>query len=96
MPAQPARQPLREPREPSVHELPSFRFEGLTIEVRAAVLRGEDGTWRGRLRFVGGMEGPDAERETAEIFCAASEAELWQAVRGLGSHHVRDLYRSLL
>jgi hypothetical protein len=93
---QPVRRPSRDPREPSIHELPPFRFEGLTIEVRAAVLRGDDGVWRGRLVFVGGADGPDAERETAEIFCAASEAELWQSVRGLGPHHVRDLFRSLL
>lgn len=96
MNAQPARHPSRDPREPTVHELPPFLFEGLTIEVRAAVSRGEDGMWRGRLRFVGGADGPDAERETAEIFCAASEAEFWQSVRGLGTHHVRDLFRSLL
>lgn len=96
MPVQPARQPQREPREPTLHELPPFRFEGLTIEVRAAVLRADDGVWRGKLHFVGGAEGPDAIRETAEIFCAASEAELWQSVRGLGTHHIRDLYRSLL
>ncbi|MGH7591922.1 MAG: hypothetical protein ACREL2_10830 [Gemmatimonadales bacterium] len=96
MPAQPARQPLREPRAPSVHELPPFRFDGLTIEVRASVLRGEDGVWRGRLHFLGGADGPDVERETSEIFCAATEAEFWDSVRGLGPHHVRDLYRSLL
>lgn len=96
MPAQPARQPLREPRAPSVHELPPFRYEGLTVEVRAAVLRGDDGVWRGRLHFLGGADGPDVDRNTAEIFCAASEAELWQSVRGLGVHHLRDLYRSLL
>lgn len=95
MPAFPARQPQRESREPTLHDLPPFRFEGLTIEVRAVVSRGEDGVWRGRLQFVGGAEGPEAIRETAEIFCAPSEAELWQSVRGLGTHHIRDLFRSL-
>ncbi|MFI5235217.1 MAG: hypothetical protein ACHQXA_05845 [Gemmatimonadales bacterium] len=96
MTVQSARQFARDPREPTLHDLAPFRYDGLTIEVRAAVLRGEDGVWRGRLLFVGGAEGPDAERATTEIFCAASEADLWQAVRGLGTHHVRDLYRSLL
>jgi len=38
----------------------------------------------------------EAERATAEIFCAASEADLWQSVRDLRDHHFRDLYRSLL
>ena len=93
---QPARHSARDPREPSLHELAPFRFDGLTIEVRVAVLRGEDGVWRGRLAFIGGADGPDVTRETAEIFCAATETELWQSVQGLGTHHVRDLYRSLL
>jgi len=40
---------------------------------------------------------PDStrERETAEIFCAESEADLWESVRELRDHHLRDLYRSL-
>jgi hypothetical protein len=36
------------------------------------------------------------ERSSAEIFCAGSEQDLWQSVRDLRDHHLRDLYRSLL
>ena len=43
-----------------------------------------------------GAEGTEAERATAEIFCAVSEQDLWQSVRDLRDHHLRDLYRSLL
>jgi hypothetical protein len=32
----------------------------------------------------------------SEIFRAESEAELWQAVRGLRDHHIRALYQSLV
>ena len=32
---------------------------------------------------------------TAEILCAASEADLWAAARGLGPHHLRSLFQSL-
>ena len=38
----------------------------------------------------------EAERSTAEIFCAGSEQDLWQSVRDLRDHHLRALYRSLL
>jgi hypothetical protein len=34
-------------------------------------------------------------RETAEIFCAESEPELWESVRSLPEHHLRALYLSL-
>ena len=47
--------------------------------------------WRGRLLF----GPPEAPVPTAEILCAASEADLWQAVHGLNVHHLRDLYRSV-
>lgn len=50
--------------------------------------------WRGRVHF--GAEDTEGERATAEIFCAASEQDLWQSVRDLRDHHLRDLYRSLL
>jgi hypothetical protein len=43
-----------------------------------------------------GAQDTEAERSTAEIFCATSEPELWQSVRDLRDHHLRDLYRSLL
>jgi hypothetical protein len=62
--------------------------------VRLAVRRSEDSIWRGRLHFA--PMGGDPERLTAEIFCATSEQDLWQAVRDLREHHLRDLYRSLV
>ena len=37
-------------------------------------------------------EGPS----TADIFCATTENDLWQAVRDLREHHLRDLYRSVV
>jgi hypothetical protein len=42
----------------------------------------------------GATDGPDAPG-TADIFCAATESDLWQSVRDLREHHVRDLYRSI-
>jgi hypothetical protein len=43
-----------------------------------------------------GAEGTEAERSSAEIFCADAEQDLWQSVRDLRDHHLRDLYRSLI
>ena len=63
---------------------------GQSVTVR----RSEDGIWRGRILF--GAPDTEAERSTAEIFCASSEPDLWQSVRDLRDHHLRDLYRSLL
>jgi hypothetical protein len=57
------------------------------------VRRADDGAWRGRLRFSDSAS--SRERETVEIFCAGSEADLWESVRELRDHHIRDLYRSL-
>ena len=54
----------------------------------------DDGGYRGRVLF--GAQDTEAERTTAEIFCATSEPDLWQSVRDLRDHHLRDLYRSLL
>src|SRR5207253_9536273 len=93
MPAQPARYSSPDAAA-VVHELPPIRFDGQLITIRLAVRRSEDGIWRGRVLF--GQPDTDAERATAEIFCAASEADLWQAVRDPREHHFRDLYRSLL
>ena len=93
MPAQPARS-AASAQTPVVHELPSVRFDGNDVPVRLAVRRSEDGAWRGRLHF--GAEDTEAERATAEIFCAVSEQDLWESVRDLRDHHLRDLYRSLL
>jgi hypothetical protein len=33
---------------------------------------------------------------TAEIFFGAMEPDLWDSVRDLRDHHIRDLYRSLI
>jgi hypothetical protein len=32
---------------------------------------------------------------TADIFCALTEAEMWECVHDLREHHLRDLYRSV-
>jgi hypothetical protein len=58
------------------------------------VRRSDDGVWRGRLLF--GSEDPPSARATAEILCGLSESDLWEAVRDLREHHIRDLYRSIL
>lgn len=94
MPAQPVRQSVPEAGEAVVHELTPIRFDGQHIAIRLTVRRTEDGIWRGRILF--GAPDTEAERATAEIFCATSEQDLWQSVRDLRDHHLRDLYRSLL
>jgi hypothetical protein len=87
------RPPTRDPREPVQHELDSIRCAGQVVHLSLIVRRADDGAWRGRLRFID----PDSsqERETVEIFCAESEADLWESVHELRAHHLRDLYRSL-
>lgn len=82
-----------DPAEPVLHDLDPVRYDGEIVAVRLAVRRSEDGIWRGRLQFVP-ADAP--ELATAEIFCATSEQDLWQAVRDLREHHLRDLYRSLV
>ncbi len=93
MPLPQTRPSVPDPSEPVLHELAPIRYEGSVLAVRLAVRRSEDGIWRGRLHFLE----PDAadERITAEIFCATTEQDLWQAVRDLREHHLRDLFRSL-
>lgn len=93
MPAQPLPYRVTEERSAVLHELPPIRFEGESVSVRLSVRRADDGVWRGRILF--GAPDTEHERETAEIFCAASEPDLWLAVRDLRDHHLRDLYRSL-
>lgn len=85
--------PVRDPREPVQHALDPFLWSGQLVQLCLIIRRTDDGAWRGRFRFVE----PDSSREleTAEIFCAGSESELWGSVRGLRDHHIRDLYRSL-
>jgi hypothetical protein len=77
-----------------VHELPPIRCAGDDVALRLVVRRAEDGGWRARLLF--GPGDPDVAPSTAEIFFGPSEADLWEAVRDLREHHVRDLYRSVL
>jgi len=91
---QPARYNASDSNEAVVHDLPPIRFDGQLIAIRLQVRRSEDGIFRGRVLF--GAPDTEAERSTAEIFCATSEPDLWQAVRDLRDHHLRDLYRSLL
>ena len=90
MAGNPARHGVPKPTEPLVHELPPFHIGNSEVLVRLAAWR-DDGTWRGRLVF----GATDAQTSTADIFCAATESELWESVRDLGEHHLRDLYRSL-
>ena len=94
MPAQPARFTAPDSGDAVVHDLPPIRFDGQLIPIRLQVRRSDDTVWRGRVLF--GAADTEAERATAEIFCATSEPDLWQAVRDLRDHHLRDLYRSLL
>ncbi|PYO62948.1 MAG: hypothetical protein DMD49_01430 [Gemmatimonadetes bacterium] len=94
MPAQPARYSSPDSNAAVVHDLPPIRFDGQLIAIRLLVRRTEDGIWRGRIMY--GAPDTEGERSTAEIFCAVSEQDLWQSVRDLRDHHLRDLYRSLL
>jgi len=93
MPANPVRYSAPDPAEPVEHDLPPAIVAHQEIPLRLRVRRAEDGTWRARLIF--GMGELDATPSTAEIFCAESENDLWQAVRDLRDHHIRDLYRSI-
>ena len=93
MTAQTLRHHPSDPREPVIHELPPLRFDGSQLLLKLSIRQAEDGMWRGRLHFSDPVAG--AERETAEIFCGQSQQDLWQSVRDLREHHLRDLYRSL-
>lgn len=94
MPANSVRYGVPDPAEPIEHELPSASIGGEEVMLRLKVRRAEDGTWRARLVF--GSGDSESAPSTAEIFCAESENDLWQAVRDLRDHHVRDLYRSIV
>lgn len=78
--------------EPVLHELPPLRLPEHEITLHLRVRQDGDGGWRAGLLFV---EADAPTRETAEIFVAASETELWQAVDALSEHHLRALYLSL-
>lgn len=88
------RPPIRDPREPAQYALDPMRIAGQTVHLSLTIRCDDDGAWRGRLRFFDGDEA-GRERRTAEIFCGASEQELWLALWQLRDHHLRDLYRSL-
>ncbi len=92
MAANPARSGAKKSSEPVAHELAPLRLGNLDVPVRLSMWRGEDQSWRGRLIFRSGTD----EVTTTDIFCAATETDLWDAVRGLRDHHLRDLYRSLI
>jgi hypothetical protein len=94
MPGSPARYGAPQPSEPVIHELPPLRYEGGLVPIHLELRRTEDGFWRARLLF-GSPDNPGALASTAEIFCAVTEAELWECVQDLREHHVRDLYRSV-
>ena len=94
MPISNVRPMAPDPAEPLLHDLPPIQYEGRRVAVKLAVRRTEDGIWRGRLHFID-EAAADTERVTAEIFCATSEQDLWQAVRDLRDHNLRDLFRSL-
>jgi hypothetical protein len=97
MTSQSLRTSVPDPREPSAHALEPIRGPGPQVAVALIVRVAEEGGWRARLRFTELSDAGDLreERLTAEIFCGATEDDLWQSVRSLGEHHVRDLYRSL-
>lgn len=81
--------------EPVLHELAPLRLREELVPVYLLVRCAEDGTWRGRLIF-GSGDLDDGAVSTAEIFYGTTEPDLWDAVRDLREHHVRDLHRSLL
>ena len=80
--------------EPVMHDLPPIRYGEEMVSLRLVVRLAEDGSWRGRLLF-GTGEAQDTVA-TAEIFFGANEPDLWDSVRDLRDHHIRDLYRSLM
>ena len=95
MPATPSHHYSRaDPSEPVMHDLSSIPFGDESVAVRLVVRRAEDATWRGRLLFGAGEI--DQALSTAEIFFGATEPALWESVRDLHDHHIRDLYRSLI
>jgi hypothetical protein len=91
MPRSPARKLAQEAPPLIEREFPPLRSEGIDLAVRVTARLADDGVWRGRFTF-GDFDPPC---RTAEILCAATESDLWAAARGLGPHHLRDLFRSL-
>ena len=94
MALQTVRPPTRDSREPSRHLLSPIRVAGQMIHPSLALWCDPDGAWRGRLHFTA-EDDVRRQRRTADIFCGASEGEVWGAVYRLRDHHFRDLYQSL-
>jgi len=94
MPGSPLRYGQPSPSEPVIHDLPPIHYGGGPVPVRLELHRADDGTWRGRLLF-GPTDDTGVTPATAEIFCAATEGDLWECVQDLREHHIRALYRSL-
>ena len=65
---------------------------GEAVGVRVRLRRTGPNLWVGALVFEPAGAPP---RGTAEILKGASEAAVLESVRGLGTHHLRNLYRSL-
>ncbi len=68
-------------------------LDGRNIEIIVRMRQKGDGRWYGGITFSDPASGET--RRTAEILRGASEGDIWLAVRGLRTHHFRDLYRSL-
>ncbi len=83
----------RDLREPVEHDLRAVRLDGRDVSVRVRLRQTEPGVWVGALVFRVGGNGED--HQTAEILRGASEQQVRDSVRGLGTHHLRDLFRSL-
>jgi hypothetical protein len=79
--------------EPVLYELAPLQNVDHAVVVRLAIRQDGDGTWYGRLIF--GADEAVPARTTAEIFCEASETDLWRSVQGLQDHQLRDLFRSI-
>lgn len=93
MAGSPVRYGAPNPNEPVLHDLPPMRYGPDLVALQLEIHRSDDGFWRGRLLFGAGEAPPGA---TADIFCAQSESDLWEAVHALREHHLRDLYRSVM
>lgn len=83
----------RDRRDPAEYDLRSVRFDGHDVTIRLRLRQAADGSWVGALVFRRVDTGN--ERATAEILRGATEQQVWESVRGLGTHHLRDLFRSL-
>ena len=92
--ALPSFQPVgRDLHQPVEHELRILRVDGLDVAVLVRLHQAEPGVWVGSLVFR--VAGTGEERRTADILRGAGESQVWDSVRGLGAHHLRDLFRSL-